>query len=213
MRAQAEAAIRQGLKAVDHAVEHRWRRALERADAIDADTHEAAVGALKAGFAKELAATGAMAGGTAAVPGLGTMAAASTSASEFGWFTLRATDLILSIAALHGHRDHSVEERRMWVLSILAFGDDAADGLAEVGKLTKGLSVQAIRRVPLESAKSINRRLVQRVVAKYAHGRARLAAGRLLPFGVGAAVGAAGNYLAVHALARQADAFFADLSS
>jgi len=33
----------------------------------------------------------------------------------------RSADLILAIAAVHGHTEPSVEERRMWLLSVLAF--------------------------------------------------------------------------------------------
>jgi hypothetical protein len=119
------------LAGVDRVVTSRWDLAQRAAAATTGSTGER-IDQLKRSFARELATVGAAAGATAATPLVGTGVAMATAAAELSWFTLRAGDLIMAIAAVHGHRDPSVEERRAWVLSILAFGGSAAAALSEL---------------------------------------------------------------------------------
>ena len=55
----------------------------------------------------------------AAAPSVGTTATLAATMSELAWFTGRAGDLVLTIAALHGREDPSIDERRAWVLAAL----------------------------------------------------------------------------------------------
>ena len=196
------------LVAVDKAVEARWEPARRNAAATTGTTAER-VAQLRRTFARELATVGAATGGIAALPAAGTATALATGVAEISWFTARSADLILAIAAVHGHTEPSVEERRLWLLSVLAFGDEAATMVnrlaSEVGK---GLGKKANDRISGEALKSINRAIGRTIVTRYGKKRGVIALGTALPFGVGAAIGGGANYALTRGIARHADSFF-----
>lgn len=194
---------------VDRVVTQRWEGALRAAERTTG-TREERVAHLKRVYSRELGTMGAAAGAAAATPVVGTAASLSTAAAELGWFTLRASDLILAIAAVHGHTQPSVEERRAWVLSILAFGDSAASTFTKLaGEAGKGLGAKATARIPAEVLQGMNRSFGRTIVTKYGTRRGAIALGRALPLGIGAVIGGSANYALARAIARQADSFFA----
>ena len=209
------------LQAVDKAVEDRWQRAVDLAAEADGDTVDDRVRSIARRFRRELSAMGAATGAVAAAPGVGTGAAASALVADLGWFAMRSTDLIMTIGAVHGYTRSSVEERRAWVLAVLAFGEDAAGQFAE---LLAGIDARAIVEgehlgarlaglaggdvAALDALRRINAGLAARVVAKYGSRRTILAVGKLLPFGIGAMVGGTANYALVRVVTGQAGKFF-----
>ncbi|MBA2280180.1 MAG: EcsC family protein [Acidimicrobiia bacterium] len=196
------------LHTVDRVVEKRWEHALAVASSATGPVEDR-VAEITRAFAREMAAVGAAVGATAAVPGAGAVTLVGTTALELGWFTARAGDLILSIAATHGHTSGSVEQRRAWILSVLAFGDTASAGFTRVaGEVGKGLGTRATARIPTETLRAINRALGRTIVTKYGTKRGAIALGRALPFGIGAVIGGSANYAFARAVARQADSFF-----
>lgn len=196
------------LQAVDKAVAARWDRA-QRVAAKTTGSHDERVDALRRRFVREAGAAGAAVGAASAAPGAGLFTFAGTTAAELGWFTLRASDLILALGALHGHTDAGVEERRSWVLSVLAFGDSAHDDFAALaGAVGKGLGQRAGANVPTRVLSMANRAMAKTVLARYGTKRGVLAFGRALPFGIGAVIGGTTNYALANQIARQADDFF-----
>lgn len=162
--------------------------------------------------AQELGTVGALTGAAATVPQVGTAVAVSAGLAEFGWFTVRASELILTIAALHGHTQSSVEERRAWVLSILVFGNGAAEGFTKLaGEVGKGLGKKATASIPMSVIRAINSSIGRTIITKYGRKRGVIALGTALPFGIGAFVGFGANYAGVRALARHANKFFKNL--
>ena len=132
-----------------------------------------------------------------------------TGVAEISWFTARSADLILAIAAVHGHTEPSVEERRLWLLSVLAFGDEAATMVTRRrGAMGKGLGKKATVRISAETLKSINHAIGRTILTKYGTKRGVIALGTALPFGIGAAIGGGANYALTRAIARHADSFF-----
>ena len=199
------------LQAVDKTVEKRWDHAVLVATTATGAVDER-VAQITGRYAREMAAVGAAAGAAAAVPGAGAVALIGTAAVELGWFAARTGDLILAVAAVYGHTSATVEERRAWVLSILAFGDAAPAGFTKVaGEVGKGLGRRATDRIPAETLRAINRALGRTVVTRYGTKRGAVALGRALPFGIGAAIGGTANYAFARAVARQATLFFRDL--
>ncbi len=200
-------------KAIDSAVLMRWEPAKARAACARGSTVEEQVADVRRMFARELATVGAVTGGVAAVPGLGTAVAAGTLAGELGWINLRMVDLLLTIAVLHGHGEASVKERRGWLTAVLLAGTGSAqqvDRLAsEVGK---GLGKKATRKVPVESLRAINHFLGRTVIVKNGVVQGAVRLGTVLPLGIGACIGAGGNYLTVTAMARHANRYFGLLS-
>ncbi len=196
------------LQAVEKAAVARWDRA-KRVAAATSGTHEERIDMLRRRFVREAGTAGAAVGAAAAAPGAGIFTFVGTTAAELGWFTLRASDLILALGAVHGHVDASVEERRAWVLSVLAFGDSAHDDFAALaGALGRGLGARAGTSVPTGMLALANRAMARIVLTRYGAKRGVLAFGRALPFGIGAVVGGTTNYALANQIARQAEDFF-----
>ncbi|MDH3293748.1 MAG: EcsC family protein, partial [Acidimicrobiia bacterium] len=214
------------LKAVDKAVESRWDEALEIAAKAEGDSVDERVRAILKRFKRELTAVGAATGAVAAAPAIGTAAAASALAADLGWFGMRATDLIMAIGAVNGRTESTAEERRAWVLAVLAFGEESAQQFASlvrdvnntVAPATDTLSDKAAGilggdALTLEALRRINANLASQVATKYGTRRSALAIGKLLPFGVGAVVGGTANYTFVRVVGKQAAAFFKDIDT
>ncbi len=213
------------LAAVDRAVEQRWDRAIEAANAADGETVEKRVRSVVKGFRRELATVGAATGAVAATPGMGTGVAASALVADVGWLALRATDLIMTIGAANGHTDATVEERRAWVLAVLAFGDSAADEFAtlvdavdiellpDADRLRQGLAgaagLASSDALTVESLRRVNSSLASRVVTRYGSRRGAVAFGKLLPFGIGAVWGGASTWALIRTVGSNAERFFA----
>ncbi len=214
------------VQAVDRAVEDRWDRALAVAAEAEGDTVEARIRSISRRFRTELGAMGAASGAVAAAPGLGTGAAVTALVADLGWFAMRATDLIMAIGAVNGHTASTVEERRAWVLAILAYGEDAAVVFAtlldeiDTRALVGGERISARLAglaggdaATLDALRRVNARLAAKVIARYGSRRSLLAAGKLLPFGVGAVVGGSVNYAVIRIVGFQTARFFASYGS
>lgn len=210
------------LKGVDKAVEERWDRARRVAAEAKGSTVDEKVRSISKRFRRELAAMGAASGAVAGAPGIGTGAAVSALAADLGWFAMRATDLIMTIGAANGYVDSTAEERRAWVLSILAFGERAADQFAElVAEVDAGVAIGGERvsarlaglaggdAATLDALRRVNASLATTVVNKYGSRRTIVAVGKLLPFGIGAVVGGSANYALIRVIGSQTSNFFA----
>ncbi|MFV0526943.1 MAG: hypothetical protein ACK5RL_20870 [Acidimicrobiales bacterium] len=148
--------------------------------------------------------------------------AASALGADLAWFALRSTDLIMTIGAVNGQTAATPEERRAWVLSVLAFGEQAADqaGLlldgatasSRGGERVAGLlaGVAGGDAAALDTLRRLNATMASRVVTRFGTRRGMLGLGRLVPYGVGAAVGGGVNWMMVRAISRQASKLFAD---
>lgn len=208
----SRAAGRLVLEKVDEAVDQRWDEAVRRAGRSDHLPLEDRLAALADGIAKELAATGALIGGVAAAPGPGTATAAATGMAEFGYFTVRMADLILTTAAIYGHTRAEVEERRAWVLAVLVFEGGAAKGFASLmEQAARGETGPTGGVVHTAKLVAVNAKLARQLLARYGARRGVLRMTRLLPMGVGVVVGGGSNYLATRSTARHARRFFAQL--
>jgi hypothetical protein len=199
------------LAAVDNAVTRRWEHALTTAAAATGTTEER-VAQVADRIQRELTAAGAAAGGVAALPGAGTLTSLGTTGAELAFFTMRSADLVLAIGAVHGHTEADVDQRRAWVLAVLAFGAGAAAGYEDlVGGVGRRVGRGAARALPKQAIEKANERLGRRLIARWGIRRGAAAAGHLIPFGIGAAVGAGINWLSVRGLAKATDRFFREL--
>ncbi len=198
------------VSAVERAVENRWDQAVDRAADTSGDESER-VAQIERTFLRELITLGAASGGTAAMPGVGTMTAVGLTAGEVAWTATRTTDMILAVAAIHGHTDAPVEVRKSWVLALLAFDDDAADGLAKT-IAEYGGTVTVSRTLSLEMLERANGRVGRTLIARYGAKRSALLIGKVLPFGIGAVVGGTANHFLVRSTIRRADGFFAEIA-
>lgn len=200
------------LEAIDDVSANRWDAAKRRAEALPGDIRPEKIEALTRSFSRELGAAGAAAGAAAIAPAVGTGATLLTAVAELGWFTARAGDLILTIAATHGRTDPTVEERRAWVLAVLIYGGSAKEGFNRaIGEANNGTAPAVNQRLPMATLQLANRLMSRSMLQKYGTRRGLIALGTALPIGIGAVFGGGANYRAIRKLARDADAFFARL--
>jgi hypothetical protein len=160
---------------------------------------------------------GAVAALPAAIPGVGTaVQAAVTGTTLTGemWLLLRnLTSMQLTVAALHGHEIHHPDRRDelvvIWGLETGAIVP-AAEAVESIG--TKIAIKQFNQRVSGEVFMRINRKLGTTVLTKWGTKRGGIAVGRLIPFGVGSAVGGGMNYLAARSFGGALIRYYSDLA-
>lgn len=151
---------------------------MQRARTVPGEVRPEKIQALTMTFARELAAAGAGAGAAAAAPMVGTAATVLASTAELAWFTSRAGDLILTVAALHGRPEPSVDERRAWVLAVLIYGSTAREGLTRaMNEANTGLSPATSSRIPITTVQSANRILSKLILKRYGTRRGVVAVG------------------------------------
>ncbi len=200
------------LASIDEVSSQRWDAATRRAAELPGSIRPEKLSVLTDSFARELGAAGAAAGAAAAAPAVGTAATLLATTAELGWFTARAGDLILTIAALHGRPDPTIDERRGWVLAVLIYGSSARDGFARaINEASTGVAPAPHQRVSLTTLQAANRLMSRSLLRRYGSRRGAVAIGRVLPIGIGAVIGGTANYVAIRSLAANADRFFARL--
>ena len=138
-------------------------------------------------------------GASAAMPAISTGAAAALTVGQSAAFIASAVTYVLTVAEIQGVHVVDTERRRALVLSALLGkeGSEAVQG--QLGLSSMFWAAQLLMQMPLPSVKSINARLIKRVAKRSAAKGGALALGRLLPFGIGAAIGWSGG----RALANQ----------
>ncbi len=211
------------IEGIDRAVENRWDEALETAEeTAPGASAEVKTRLIAAPIKRRMTALGAAAGATAAAPGVGTTTAVGAIVAELGVVALQTTEMVMAIGAAYGHTDASPEERRAWVLAVLAFGDDAAEEFTTLARdigLKLGdnqaleLANEAIgggagQVATVDALRRINQALVTQILQKWGTRKGAATLGKLLPFGIGAAVGGSANYVMLRELAKQAEEFF-----
>ncbi|MGI9125477.1 MAG: hypothetical protein ACR2JM_12110 [Mycobacterium sp.] len=141
-------------------------------------------------------ASGAAVGSAAAFPGIGTLTALSAVAGETVLFLEATAAFSLAVAEVHGIPLQERERRRNLVLGVLVGeeGKGAVKDLLGAGR-TSGAWLAEAELLPLPVVSQLNNKFMQYFVKKYTVKRAAMAFGKLLPVGIGAAIGGGGNRL------------------
>ena len=199
--------------ALERVVESRYSAAEEQVrkirSAYPGESVETLADRLVRGYVRDLAIGGAMAGGAAAAPfaGATVLAAAGLDAA---YSAGRLGEMIMAIGILYGHEQSTVEQRTAWMWAVMGMADGAAVGLtglaARVG--TRG-GARLLARLPSSAVAAANQRAGRRFAARLARSRGPWALASVLPYGIGAGVGAAGNVALVLGVGRAAKEFFA----
>ena len=151
-------------------------------------------------------ASGVAVGAAATIPGIGTLSALSAAAAETVAFLEATALLVLSLAVVYGIPADHRERRRALVLAVLV-GDNGKSAVAELigpGRTNGGWIAEGVATMPLSTMSRLNARLLKSWVKRYTVRKGALLFGKLLPVGIGALVGAIGNYLAGKKLLRNA---------
>lgn len=136
---------------------------------------------------------GAASGAAAAVPGVGQTAGLVLVLGEVPVFLDATVLFTLALAEIHGLDVHDIERRRTLVLAVVL--GDAGVGFIEkiAGRTGPHMARRIIKAVPMKSIRAVNKVMGKNFVTKYGTKQGILVLGRVVPFGIGAAIGAAGN--------------------
>nr|WP_099249004.1 hypothetical protein [Mycobacterium sp. shizuoka-1] len=155
-------------------------------------------------------ASGAAVGSAAAVPGIGTLAALSAVAGETLVFLEATAVFVLAIAEVHGIPIEQRERRRALVLAVLV-GDESKGAITDLigpGRTSGAWLAESADMLPLPALAQLNTRLMRYFVKRYALKRSAMAFGKMLPVGIGAAVGGGGNRMMGKKIVNNARAAF-----
>ncbi|WP_261167308.1 hypothetical protein [Microbacterium sp. Marseille-Q6965] len=145
---------------------------------------------------------GAAVGATAVVPGVGTGVTLALSGAETAGFIEATTLFAQSLAEVHGIAVEDRDRARALVMTLM-MGDEGVDLLRQLaGQVTgKGVARGAYwgNVITTSLPKAVTRQVADRLKTMFVRHFARVGAGsfvgKALPFGVGAAVGGAGNHV------------------
>ncbi len=153
----------------------------------------AVVSALGKRFTAAVATTGAMSGAAAAAPAVALPASLTLALMDGGAFTVAAGLYVFSLAEIHGVPVHDLERRRTLLLGIL-LGDTGSRTINEMAARTgQRWAGHLVSAVPTSTLKQINKVLGRNFVTRYGTRQGILVLGKQVPFGVGGAIGGAGN--------------------
>jgi hypothetical protein len=168
------------------------------------------VAKLEKRYVAAVTASGVAVGAAATIPGIGTLSALSAAAAETVVF-LEATALfVLALAAVYGVPADHRERRRALVLAVLV-GDNGKRAVAELlgpARTNGGWLAEGMASLPLSTMSRLNSRFLKYFVKRYTLRRGALLFGKLLPVGIGALVGAIGNYIVGKKIVRNAHKAF-----
>lgn len=137
--------------------------------------------------------SGSAVGATAAVPGVGTVAAIGAIGAETIFFLEAAALLTLAVASVHGIEPHDHQQRRALVLAV-ALGDSGKELVtAATGTSLTNWPKALASQTSSKQLRVMNNALVKKVIRKYAAKRSAMTIGKLLPAGIGAVVGGVSN--------------------
>ncbi len=197
------------LSAASRAASTRWISALKSAADTQGEHYERVI-QLERRYVRHLVGAGMAVGVGSAVPGAGVTTFLGLSAAELAWTTTRSAELIMAVGAVYGFTDAGVDERRNWILAVMADGDGAAVQFAQLAGNASRTSMS--NRLKGRGLRWANSFLSKRFLARYGSSRALAAAGKALPFGIGAAMGGASNYAVARTVTRQARELFESIA-
>nr|WP_296778218.1 hypothetical protein [Rhodococcus sp. (in: high G+C Gram-positive bacteria)] len=172
------------------------------------DTPAQLIERLENRFLLAVTGSGSAVGGAAAVPAIGTVASLAAVGAETAFFIESSALLTLSVASVHGIPVHDHQQRRALVLAV-ALGESGMQIVQKtVGTSAKNWGTLVTSRIPGGTMTTMNKSLVKKFVQKYLAKRSALLFGKLLPAGIGAVIGGAGNRMIGKGVIRNArDAF------
>ncbi|WP_420114927.1 hypothetical protein [Pseudactinotalea sp.] len=161
----------------------------KRPDATPADV----ITILEKRYLIAVSTSGGAVGAAAALPVIGTGTAFALTAGQVAGFLGASSLLALAVADVHGISTDDRARRRALLLTAM-LGDEGPEMLSQqVGLSAVTWGRTLLTRLPLATVKTVNKALRGRLVKTSAAKVGSVMLGRLLPFGIGAAVGYAGS--------------------
>lgn len=161
-------------------------------------------------YARELAIGGAVSGGAAASPVAGVAVVAASAGADATFSAGRISEMVMAIGQAYGHDPvaSTSDERRAAVAAVMGIADGAAVGMSGLAARAgvKG-SARVLRRIPTTPA-APGAGAGRRALTRLGSTKGPWGLTALLPYGIGAGVGAAGNTLLARAVGRAAKEYF-----
>lgn len=140
-----------------------------------------------------VAASGGAVGAAAAAPAVGTGAATALTASDVAAFFAASAAFSLAVADVHGIAVEDVARRRTLLLATV-LGEHGAKTVGEqTGLPAAAWAAGLLVNMPTSTIRRVNGALTRRLLRRQAAKHGALALGRLVPFGLGAAIGISGG--------------------
>ena len=158
---------------------------------------------------RRVAATGALSGAAAIAPGFGTALALGTVTTQALYALEQEIELVLGIAMIYGHELKGSDERVLEALVVVGITSGAVKLREDV--LVAGgerLAVSLFRRLPALVLERGGGHVITRILGRIAISGAGRVASRVIPLGVGIAVGAGFDYITVTGLGRAAMKYY-----
>ena len=158
---------------------------------------------------RRVAATGALSGAAAVAPGFGTALALGTITTQAVYALEQEVELALGIAMIFGHELSGSDERVLEALVVVGITSGAVKLREDV--LVAGgerLAVSLFRRLPGLILERGGGHVITRILGRVAISGAGRVASRVIPLGVGVAVGAGFDWIAVTGLGRAAMKYY-----
>lgn len=160
-------------------------------------------------FINTVTGSGAAIGATAIIPGIGTIASLGISAAATVIFMEATALYALSIAELHGVHLQDPERARTAVMAIMLGEEGTALMQSFAGHaLGRGASTVSAwgsaltKNVPASAMKMVGNRIQKMFIKRMVLNQGSAMLGRLVPFGIGAVIGGAGNLMMGRSVVR-----------
>jgi hypothetical protein len=205
--------VRAVMRTLGHALQAREPAIRSRVELLRAEhpaytSHQLALKLIRSTRIR-VAATGALSGAASIAPGLGTVLAVGTITSQTLYALEQEIELVLGIAMIYGHELAGADERVLEALVVVGLTSGAVKLREDV--LVAGgerIALAAFRRLPGLLVAHGGGRVLSRIFARFATRGVTKVAARLVPLGVGVAVGAGFDWLAVTGLGRAAMRYY-----
>jgi hypothetical protein len=199
---------------VDRLVDQRYAAAVDAVARLRAEDPTADPGPLADRLirrcARDLAVGGAVSGGAAASPVSGVAVAAASAGADATYSMGRLSEMIMGLGLVYGHDHPSAEERAGWIWAVLGLSEGAAVGLTGLAARVGARSgARLVSRLPTGAPAAANATVGRRMMSKLSNGKGPWSLAALVPYGIGAGVGAAGNAVLAQSVGRAAKQYFA----
>ena len=146
------------------------------------------------------------------IPGVGTVAQigieAGTILGDLAYMIRHMARMAMGIAIIYGHDTQAFDSQEF--LKLLGYWcgvlRPVGDMLIRIG--TKKAIVMVNKNLTKEVLKKINQKIGMTIFTKYGTKRGGIALGRMIPFGIGAAIGGTFNYVTMTGFKKSAINFF-----
>ena len=150
------------------------------------------VAMLERQYVLAISASGGAVGVAAAAPAVGTGTALALTSSEVATFFAASAAFSLAVADVHGIAVTDTARRRALVLASVLGDQGARTVSTQAGLSPTGWARALLLGAPTRTIARVNNALAKRFIRRQVARQGGLALGRLVPFGIGAAIGIAG---------------------